>query len=128
MTKKDMERGRLLFDSLQLETDDHYAIRTEPSTDPKGHWYYPAHSQSDTTLLYLHGGGYGFHGGVSKRFAAMLAHHSGAAVFAPDYRLTPEHPHPAQADDALAAWHYVSDQTPSEKIVVIGDSAGGTCR
>jgi len=125
MTKNNMEQGRLLFDSLQLETNDHYDIRIESSADPKGHWYYPAHSQSDTTLLYLHGGGYGFHGGVSRRFAAMLAHHSGAAVFAPDYRLTPEHSHPAQADDALAAWRYLSDQTSPEKIVVIGDSAGG---
>lgn len=125
MAEQNMEKGRLLFDSLQLETDDHYNIRVEPSVDPKGHWYYPTHCRRETTLLYLHGGGYAFHGGVSARFAAMLAHHSGAAVFAPDYRLTPEHPHPAQADDALAAWRYLSEQTPPEKIVVIGDSAGG---
>ena len=55
----------------------------------------------------------------------MLAHHAGARLFAPDYRLTPEHPHPAQAEDALAAWTYVSRLTPPGKIVVIGDSAGG---
>jgi acetyl esterase/lipase len=62
---------------------------------------------------------------MSKRFAAMLAHHCGARLFAPDYRLTPEHPHPAQAEDALAAWRYVAGSTPPEKLVVIGDSAGG---
>jgi acetyl esterase/lipase len=55
----------------------------------------------------------------------MLAHHCGARLFAPDYRLTPEHPHPAQAEDALAAWRYAAGTTSPEKLVVIGDSAGG---
>jgi epsilon-lactone hydrolase len=80
---------------------------------------------SDVILLYYHGGGYALHGAVSRRYAAMLAHHCGARLFAPDYRLTPEHPHPAQAEDALAAWRYVAQTTSPDKLVVIGDSAGG---
>lgn len=125
MSMQDMASGRLLFDSLQLETDDRYGVDNEPSVEPRGHWYFPPNRRSDVTLLYLHGGGYSFHGGVSARFAAMLAHHTGASVFAPDYRLTPEHRHPAQAEDALTAWRYLSDQTSPGKIVVVGDSAGG---
>ena len=125
MTDPDIARGRLLFDSVQTETDHVYEVTAEPCDDPKGCWHYPATLRSDATLLYLHGGGYAFHGGVSKRFAAMLAHHVGARLFAPDYRLTPEHPHPAQAEDALAAWSYVSRRTPPGGIAVIGDSAGG---
>lgn len=124
MTHPDISKGRVLFDSVQTETDDRYDVTAEPSAASKGHWYYPKTLRSDTVLLYLHGGGYTFHG-VSARFAAMLAHHTGTALFAPDYRLTPEHPHPAQSEDALAAWTYVSDRHSPKKIVVIGDSAGG---
>jgi len=125
MTGGDIERGRLLFDSIQPETDDVYEVTVEPCTAPKGTWVRPKDQRSDVTLLYLHGGGYTFHGGVSARYAAMLAHHTGAAVFAPDYRLTPEHPHPAQAEDALAAWSFVTGKVAPKDVVVIGDSAGG---
>lgn len=125
LTGPDMKLGRHLFDSLQLETSDRYDVDTATKISPKGHWYIPRERQSDVTLLYLHGGGYSFHGAVSARFAAMLAHHTGARIFAPDYRLTPEHCHPAQADDALAAWQFLVGQSAPENIVVIGDSAGG---
>lgn len=121
----DMTHGRLLFDSVQPETDDVYDVTEDPCAAPKGRWYRPRGHSSGVTLLYLHGGGYTFHGGVSARYAAMLAHHTGANIFAPDYRLTPEHPHPAQAEDALAAWSFVTQTVAPKDIVVIGDSAGG---
>lgn len=122
---KDMARGRQVFDSLQTETDDIYDVSVEACDRPAGHWYMPGTRSCAATLLYLHGGGYAFHAAASRRYAAMLAHHCGARLFAPDYRLTPEHPHPAQAEDALAAWRYVASGTPAEKLVVVGDSAGG---
>lgn len=124
-SSQDMTQGRLLFDSIQPETDDVYDVTEEVCTNPKGHWYRPPGQGSGVTLLYLHGGGYAFHGGVSARYAAMLAHHTGATLFAPDYRLTPEHSHPAQAEDALAAWSYVTQTVAPKNVVVIGDSAGG---
>jgi monoterpene epsilon-lactone hydrolase len=125
MRGDDIAKGRLLFDSLQTETDDVYDVAVQPHDQPKGHWYLPKAMLSEATLLYLHGGGYTFHGAVTRRYAAMLAHHCGARLFAPDYRLAPEHPHPAQAEDALAAWSYVTTLEHPEKLVVIGDSAGG---
>lgn len=121
----DIARGRLLFDSVQLETDDVYDVEAQEDTDGNGIWYHPKIRRSEAVMLYLHGGGYTFHGGVSARFAKMLAHHTGARVFAADYRLTPEHAHPAQADDAMAAWDYVAAQVPADRIVLVGDSAGG---
>jgi monoterpene epsilon-lactone hydrolase len=125
MGQSDMAQGRRLFDSLQTETDDVYDVTEELCGQPQGTWYVPRSTQSGATLLYFHGGGYTFHGAVSKRVAAMLAHHCGARLFAPDYRLTPEHPHPAQAEDALAAWRHVASATPPKRIVIVGDSAGG---
>lgn len=125
MTQDDIARGRLLLNSLLTETDDCYEVVTKPSSDPNGTWYYPNIRRCSATLLYLHGGGYAFNGAVNDRFAAMLAHHIGAPLFAPDYRLTPEHPHPAQAEDAFGAWRYLVDRATPNEIVVIGDSAGG---
>lgn len=125
MRQADFRRGRQIIDSLQTETDDVYDVSVEPRGEPVGDWYSPQTRRSQATILYFHGGGYAFHGAMSRRFAAMLAHHIGAPLFAPDYRLTPEHPHPAQAEDALAAWRYVTKGTESGKLVLIGDSAGG---
>lgn len=125
MRASDLTLGRRILDSLQTETDDVYDVAVERIDQPVGRWFVPMTQMTDATLLYLHGGGYAFSGGVSTRFAAMLAHRCGARLFAPDYRLTPEHPHPAQAEDALAAWRFVTASTPPGKLVVIGDSAGG---
>lgn len=125
MTSPDIARGRLLFDSVQIETDDVYDVACTRAEGIAADWHQPADVTSDAVLLYLHGGGYTFKGGVSTRFASMLAHHTGARLFAPDYRLTPEHPHPAQAEDAMAAWDHLTATTSPEKIVLIGDSAGG---
>lgn len=125
MRHEDIARGRELFDSVQPQTDDVYAVTSVAAEGIKGRWYTPDRCDRAAVLLYLHGGGYTFHGGVSHRFAQMLAHRTGARVLAPDYRLTPEHPHPAQADDAIATWDHLAARVPPEKIVVIGDSAGG---
>lgn len=125
MSHRDIAYGRMLFDCVQPQTDDVYEVTGTAASQINGHWYQPKQCASDAVLLYFHGGGYTFHGGVSARFAEMLAHHAGLRLLAPDYRLTPEHPHPAQAEDAMAAWDYLTATVPADKIVVIGDSAGG---
>jgi epsilon-lactone hydrolase len=124
MRQTDFTKGRQILDSLQTETDDTYDVQVESGKDD-GDWYTPQAKLTNATLLYLHGGGYAFHGAMSKRFAAMLAHHCGARLFAPDYRLTPEHPHPAQSEDALAAYRYLMERSSAKNLVIIGDSAGG---
>lgn len=125
MTVDNIAQGRVILDSLQTQTPDIYAVNCIHQATPKGKWYVPHHSTSRATILYFHGGGYAFHGAMSVRFAEMLAHHTGASVFTPDYRLIPEHPHPAQAHDARAAWDFVAGRKQAKEIVVIGDSAGG---
>lgn len=125
MQQGDMARGRLLLDSLQTESDDVYDVVVEAAPDWAGQWHRPVSRKSPATILYFHGGGYTFHMGGTRRYASMLTHHIGADLFAPDYRLTPEHPHPAQAEDALTAWNRLVLHVPPNKIVVIGDSAGG---
>lgn len=78
-------------------------------------------------MLYLHGGGYQV--GSARAYRGLLTHLSratGAPVHAPDYRLAPEHPYPAGAEDAYAAFRALRDAGhDAQRIAVVGDSAGG---
>lgn len=78
-------------------------------------------------ILYLHGGGYVACSPATHRpITAGMARRSRAAVYAPDYRLAPEHPYPAAVDDAERAYRWLVDRgVPPGEIVVAGDSAGG---
>jgi monoterpene epsilon-lactone hydrolase len=77
------------------------------------------------TILYLHGGAYEAASPATHRnVIATLALRSGQAVFAPDYRLSPEHPAPAALEDALAAYEAMLAES-QEGVALAGDSAGG---
>lgn len=82
---------------------------------------------SDTVIYHLHGGGFTFGSPWShKALASRMAAETGVPVFLPDYRLAPEHPHPAATEDAIAGWRWLLDMGyPAQNIVVAGDSAGG---
>jgi acetyl esterase/lipase len=87
----------------------------------------PLRSDPDRTILYLHGGGYCVGSWQSHRGPIThLAVAADAQVYAPNYRLAPEHPYPAALKDALAAYRWLlsTGLTPSS-IALAGDSAGG---
>ena len=83
------------------------------------------------TLVYFHGGGFvagslESHDGLCRLFAAE----GGFKVIAVDYRLAPEHPWPAAADDAWAAMQWIEENAAplgvdAGRMAVGGDSAGG---
>src|SRR5690606_32335570 len=90
-------------------------------------WVRTPEAATDGALLWLHGGGYvigSSHG--YRRLAADLARSTGLKALVPDYRLAPEHPHPAAVEDAVAAYRWLLDGGLAPgRIVVGGDSAGG---
>lgn len=90
-------------------------------------WLARPDSDPARVLLYLHGGGYSVGSVDSHRdLLARLCAATGATVLAPNYRLAPEHPYPAQLDDALAVYRWLRRRgVPSDHIVVGGESAGG---
>ena len=89
-----------------------------------GWWCEPARAVAGTRMLYLHGGCYVVGSAEALRnFAGQLALRAGVNAFVPDYRLAPEHRFPAAIDDALAVYQSLADDV--ERIVVVGDSAGG---
>jgi acetyl esterase/lipase len=78
------------------------------------------------TLLYLHGGGYFACSPLTHRSITAAYAIRGFKIFAPDYRLAPEHPFPAAVDDALAVYKaLLASGIAPETLVVGGDSAGG---
>jgi acetyl esterase/lipase len=93
----------------------------------KSEWFYPTGCDESCVLMYLHGGGYCLGSIDSHRDpVGRLCVAARVPGFVIDYRLAPEHPFPAQLDDALAAYRWLLDRgiAPS-RIVVAGESAGG---
>ncbi|GAA2873376.1 alpha/beta hydrolase [Actinoplanes cyaneus] len=81
---------------------------------------------SPAVLLYLHGGGYVVGSArTGARLASALIARTGGTAYSLDYRLAPEHPFPAAADDALAAYRELLETTDAGDILIAGDSAGG---
>ncbi|MEL6060330.1 MULTISPECIES: alpha/beta hydrolase [unclassified Methylobacterium] len=96
-----------------------YRRKGEPETDS------PA-------LIYFHGGGWVI-GSIEThdRVCRQIADRAGGAVVSVDYRLAPEHPAPAAADDAIAALSWIRGHARDlgldpDRLAVGGDSAGGS--
>jgi len=90
-------------------------------------WILPKDETRQGVLLYLHGGGYTAGDlGYVKGAGTTIAVRCGTRVFAPAYRLAPEHPFPAAIDDAFDSYKYLLTKGYSpDKITLIGESAGG---
>ena len=78
-------------------------------------------------ILYLHGGGYTCGSLTYARgFSTVLSAELGMRVFAPEYRLAPEHPYPAAIEDAITAYKALREMGySSDRIILAGESAGG---
>lgn len=100
-------------------------IRAEILADVAGERLEPPQPERSAVMLYLHGGGYCVGSPQSHRpITAQLARRTGLTVYAPDYRLAPEHPYPAALNDAVSAYRALHDRG-QRRIVLAGDSAGG---
>lgn len=82
-------------------------------------------------IVYFHGGGW-VTGSVATHdnLCRRLAHLTQCRVVSVDYRLAPEHPFPAAADDAVNAARFVLSHAAEfgmdpERIAIAGESAGG---
>jgi acetyl esterase/lipase len=91
-------------------------------------WVEPGTRDEGRVILYLHGGGFIAESPrVHGTLLARLARKARARGFYVSYRLAPEHPYPAGADDCLAAYRYLLAQAiDPARIVIAGDSAGGS--
>ena len=106
------------FTDIQIEARN-------PARNIPARVYRPAQSANPgVTILYMHGGGF-IVGGLESHhdICAELCAATDTELVSLDYRLAPEHIHPAQIDDTVAAYQHLVK--PGRAIVVGGDSAGG---
>ncbi|WP_430592132.1 alpha/beta hydrolase [Humidisolicoccus flavus] len=100
--------------------------------------YGDASSDAAPLIIFLHGGGWVLGDRESHdHICAWLAERTGIRVVAVEYRLAPEHEHPAALDDTLTvARHFLSGANEQSsapvlravdaaRIALVGDSAGG---
>jgi len=85
--------------------------------------FQPATAPAHDRLLYFHGGGF-ISGSIDSHhgLCSQLAAQTGMELVSASYRLAPEHPAPAQLDDALAVARALAE-TPGP-LLIGGDSAG----
>lgn len=77
-------------------------------------------------VLMVHGGGFAF-GSAARNdwMARAVARATGAVVVSPEYRLAPDHPHPAGLDDVWTVLTTARSRVDAKRIALMGDSAGG---
>ena len=77
-------------------------------------------------IVSVHGGGWVYGDKELYQYYCMSIAQRGFAVVNFTYRLAPEYPFPAALEDAVAAYKWLRDKGyESDRIIVVGDSAGG---
>lgn len=115
-----------LIGSLPIAPD--VTITPVDARGVEGEWVVSDQADAGRVVLYLHGGGYVICSVRTHReLACRLSRSASARLFLPEYRLAPEHPHPAAVDDALTAYRWLLEDEGVDpaRLVVAGDSAGG---
>jgi epsilon-lactone hydrolase len=90
-------------------------------------WLIPPGVSKGRVVLYLHGGSYMSGSPNSHRsLVANIAIAAKARALVLDYRMAPEHPHPAAVEDAVTAYKWlINGHVDPSHLAIAGDSAGG---
>lgn len=86
----------------------------------------PEAASGDQVVFWCHGGGFTMGSSKSHRgLASQVAGHAKTGAIIPDYRLAPEHRHPAAAEDCVAAYlGMLGEDVKAHNVILAGDSAG----
>ncbi|MEL6317067.1 MAG: alpha/beta hydrolase, partial [Pseudomonadota bacterium] len=106
-----------------LTARDETVAAEDPARDIPVRRYAPPDADPSAQVVYFHGGGFVV-GDLESHddVCAEIAAGSGYEVIAVDYRLAPEHPHPAGHLDGLAVAARLGRARPT---ILAGDSVGG---
>ena len=137
-TEVEARRRKLTVDPSKLPTDPR--VMVEDVTILKGgvpdlrvRIYRPTTKLKEyPAILWTHGGGHLF--GSPELYEGLLlkmARELDCIIVAPDYRLSPENPYPADVEDCYAALKWMTNHRKSrlpidkDRVAIVGDSAGG---
>ena len=86
---------------------------------------YSKGTDSNSDLIYFHGGGFVV-GGLESHddICAEICESTGCNVFSLDYSLAPEVKYPEFFLDAIRFYYFIKN--PDRRLILVGDSAGGT--
>lgn len=123
------------FDGTYITIAEFRKQGTSPSSSPPPPLHDEEKSSSSNNnskaLYHIHGGGM-ILGSVDifSPSTAQRCEETGLPIFAVEYRLAPEHPHPTPVGDCWAGLQWLSRNAArlgvdARKIVVVGESAGG---
>ncbi len=117
----DVERMRRMLEGAKFPLPK--GTRSEAATvgGVCGEWVRPTSGRPSRRLLYIHGGGFMACSARTHRPITGAFAQRGFEVFAPNYRLAPEHPFPAGLDDCVAAYRALAGDG---RLAVAGESAG----
>ena len=124
---------QFIFDEMsdQQESEnplpDNVKIEQIMAYDVPAEWQIIPGANEDRVLLYFHGGGMVIGSPRDSRyFTVALGQATKMRVLSVDYRLAPEHPHPAGQEDCVAAYKWLLSTGIKPKNIIIGGlSAGG---
>ena len=87
--------------------------------------HYSKNANNNSDLIYFHGGGFVL-GGLESHddICAEICDITGCNVFSLDYSLAPEVKYPEFFLDAIRFYYFVKN--PERRLILMGDSAGGT--
>lgn len=118
-------------DSVRVETREVPGPAGAPPVAVRIYWPYEAAPRPLGCIYHVHGGGYVAGSAAALEFYVRpMARELGCAIVSIDYRLAPEHPHPAPIEDCYAGLRWVFENATklgidAARIGVMGESAGG---
>lgn len=126
---RDMAGLRKAYDDFAIK-DPTPAIATESEIVLNGVsclGLLPVGGSGDQVVFWCHGGGFTMGSSQSHRgLASQVAGHAKTGAIIPDYRLAPEHRHPAALEDCVSAYlGMLGEDVKASNVIVAGDSAGG---
>jgi monoterpene epsilon-lactone hydrolase len=120
------QQPRSLYDRFIAATPIAGGVKFRPaaSSEPPGVWCEPSSANTETAMLYLHGGAYVMGSAHAYRgFVSQIAARAQCSAFILDYTLAPEATIPVAIEQARAAAEGLLAAYP--RMVIAGDSAGG---
>jgi monoterpene epsilon-lactone hydrolase len=123
----DVTRERIAKLMSMAKLPQHVRFEKAECDGIKAEWNIPDDVQTNGVILYLHGGAYVSCSIETHRpLVARIAKAAKTKALSIEYGLAPEHPFPAGLNDAIKVYSWLLNQGyDHNKIVIVGDSAGG---